>query len=49
MGNTTTLDIIEHAFDVMVLAHCGQVDKGGNYYFLHPFRVSNEIKKTFHL
>ena len=47
MDNTKTLDIIEHAFDVMGIAHSGQVDKGGNYYFLHPFRVSQEIKKHF--
>lgn len=47
MGIATTLDILEHAFDVMWQAHRGQVDKGGNHYFLHPFRVSQEIKKHF--
>lgn len=43
----TTFDIREHAYEVMELAHRGQVDKGGNHYFLHPFRVSQETKNHF--
>lgn len=43
----TTFDIREHAYEVMELAHRGQVDKGGKHYFLHPFRVSQETKNHF--
>jgi (p)ppGpp synthase/HD superfamily hydrolase len=43
----TIFDIREHAYEVMELAHKGQCDKGGNAYFLHPFRVSQEVKNHF--
>ena len=43
----TIFDIRKHAYEVMELAHSGQVDKGGNPYFLHPFRVSQETKNYF--
>lgn len=43
----TTFDVRQHAYDIMELAHRGQVDKGGNHYFLHPFRVSQETKNQF--
>lgn len=41
------IDIRQRAYDVMVMAHEGQCDKGGNHYFLHPFRVSQETKNLF--
>ena len=47
MEHTTTFDVRQHAYDVMERAHRGQVDKGGNHYFLHPFRVSQETKNHF--
>ena len=43
----TTFDVRIHAYDVMQKAHEGQCDKGGNYYFLHPFRVSQEVRNHF--
>ena len=43
----TPFDVRQHAYDIMELAHRGQVDKGGNHYFLHPFRVSQETKNKF--
>ena len=41
------IDIKLRAYDVMVMAHEGQYDKGGDHYFLHPFRVSRETRKHF--
>lgn len=38
------MNVIQHAYSVMERAHRGQCDKGGNPYFLHPFRVSQEVK-----
>ncbi len=32
------------AFIIMLRAHYGQKDKGGNFYFLHPLRVSMDVK-----
>ena len=43
----TPFDVRQHAYDIMERAHRGQVDKGGNHYFLHPFRVSQETKNRF--
>lgn len=43
----TTFDVRKHAYDIMEIAHEGQCDKGGNHYFLHPFRVSQEVKNHF--
>lgn len=43
----TTFDVRRHAYEIMELAHRGQADKGGNAYFTHPFRVSQEIKNYF--
>lgn len=43
----TTFDVRIHAYDIMQKAHEGQYDKGGNYYFLHPFRVSQEVRNHF--
>lgn len=43
----TIFDIRELAYEVMESAHKGQCDKGGNAYFLHPFRVSQEVKNYF--
>lgn len=44
----TIFDVRIHAYDIMEIAHKGQYDKGGNAYFLHPFRVSQEVKNHFH-
>jgi (p)ppGpp synthase/HD superfamily hydrolase len=43
----TIFDVRIHAYDIMQTAHEGQYDKGGNHYFLHPFRVSQEVKNHF--
>lgn len=43
----TRFDVRQHAYDIMEIAHKGQCDKGGNHYFLHPFRVSQEVKNYF--
>ena len=43
----TKLDVRIRAYDVMQMAHEGQCDKGGNAYFTHPFRVSQEVKNHF--
>ena len=43
----TTFDVRQHAYNIMEIAHRGQCDKGGNAYFLHPFRVSQEVKNHF--
>ena len=43
----STFDVRIHAYDIMQKAHEGQYDKGGNAYFAHPLRVSQEVKNHF--
>jgi (p)ppGpp synthase/HD superfamily hydrolase len=43
----TLYSIRQQAYKVMEEAHRGQCDKGGNHYFLHPFRVSQEVTNHY--
>lgn len=41
----TTADLLERAIEIAVSAHCGQRDKAGAPYILHPLRLMHTVRE----